>query len=218
MTISNTELLARCNQDSMETIIKQRRWRWIGHVCRREKDNIIRTALHWTPEGKRRRGRPKNTWRRTVEEEMKTLHHSWGTIQKKAQSRQEWKTFVAALRARRHSWHEWVSEVRECSFELESSKAYLSILLFDVFESLQWSKPNVCFDTNNFKSQVKIVVWVMCKKLERVHPQLVPGRNALGHLIVWICSSALLKTQINKLNNRRFYWKIKTYRQTMPRM
>ena len=47
-TISNQELLARCNQNSMETIIKQRRWRWIGHVCRRERDNITRTALHWT--------------------------------------------------------------------------------------------------------------------------------------------------------------------------
>ena len=27
--------------------------------------NITRTALQWTPEGKRKRGRPKNTWRRT---------------------------------------------------------------------------------------------------------------------------------------------------------
>ena len=99
-TISNQELLARCNQNSMETIIKQRRWRWIGHVCRRERDNITRTALHWTPEGKRKRGRPKNTWRRTVEGEMKTLQQTWGTIQRRAQNRQEWRAFVAALHAR----------------------------------------------------------------------------------------------------------------------
>jgi hypothetical protein len=72
-TISNQQLLARCNQDSMETIIMQRRWRWIGHVMRREQDNITRTALHWTPEGKRKRGRPRNTWRRTVDAELKTL-------------------------------------------------------------------------------------------------------------------------------------------------
>ena len=106
VTISNHELLARCNQDSMETIIKRRRWRWIGHVCRREQDNLTRTALHWTPEGKRKRGRPKNTWRRTVEGELKTLHHTWGTIQKLAQNRQEWRAFVAALHARRHNGHE----------------------------------------------------------------------------------------------------------------
>ena len=100
-TISNQELLAHCNQESMDTIIMRRRWRWIGHVSRREQGNIARTALHWTPEGKRKRGRPKNTWRRTVEAELKTLQHTWGTIQKLAQDRQEWRTFVAALHAKR---------------------------------------------------------------------------------------------------------------------
>ena len=58
-TISSQRLLARCNQDSMETIIMRRWWRWIGHVMRREQDNITRTALHWTPEGKEKR--PCNT-------------------------------------------------------------------------------------------------------------------------------------------------------------
>ena len=77
-TISNQHLLARCNQDSMGTIIMRRRWKWIGHVTRREPRNISRTALYWTPEGKRKKGRPKNTCRRTVEGELKTLHHTWG--------------------------------------------------------------------------------------------------------------------------------------------
>ena len=104
--ISNQDLLARCNQDSMEDIIMRRRWKWIGHVIRREPSNITRTALHWTPEGKRKRGRPKNTWRRTVEAELKSLHHTWGTIQKLARDRQKWRTFVAALRARPAYGHE----------------------------------------------------------------------------------------------------------------
>jgi len=58
-TISNQHLLAHCNQDSMGTIIMRRRWRWIGHVTRRAPGNISCTALHWTPEGKRKRGRAK---------------------------------------------------------------------------------------------------------------------------------------------------------------
>ena len=86
-TISNRHLLTCCNQDSMGTIIMQRQWRWIRHVMRREPGNIPCTALHWTPEGKRERGRPKNTWRRTVEGELKTLHHTWGTVQKLAKGR-----------------------------------------------------------------------------------------------------------------------------------
>ena len=31
-TISNPDLLARCQQEDMETIIIRKRWRWIGHV------------------------------------------------------------------------------------------------------------------------------------------------------------------------------------------
>ncbi|XP_025085353.1 uncharacterized protein LOC112558855 [Pomacea canaliculata] len=101
-TISNDELLARCGQESMTTILMKKRWRWIGHVIRGGSNSITKTALHWTPEGKHKRGRPKNTWRRTVEAEMKTLNHSWGTVGKLAQDRQKWRNFVAALRA---DWH-----------------------------------------------------------------------------------------------------------------
>ncbi|KAI4896154.1 hypothetical protein NFI96_009623 [Prochilodus magdalenae] len=104
-TISNEELLAQCGQESMTTILMKKRWRWIGHVIRGRSNSITKTALHWTPEGKRKRGRPKNTWRRTVEAEMKTLNHSWGTVGKLAQDRQKWRTFVAALRADRHNGH-----------------------------------------------------------------------------------------------------------------
>ena len=32
-----------------------------------------RTTLHWTPDRKRKRGRPRTTWRRTVESEMKAM-------------------------------------------------------------------------------------------------------------------------------------------------
>ena len=34
-----------------------------------EPDSLPRTAITWAPEGKRKRGRPKETWRRTVERE-----------------------------------------------------------------------------------------------------------------------------------------------------
>ena len=102
-TISNQQLLDQCNQESMETIIMRRRWKWLGHVMRKDEGNITRTALHWTPEGRRKRGRPKNTWRRTVEGEVKSLRHTWGTIQKLAQNREEWRSFVAALHASRHN-------------------------------------------------------------------------------------------------------------------
>ena len=85
----------------METTIKRRRWRWIGHVLRREQDDIVRTALHWTPDGKRKRGRPRTTWRRTVEDEMKDMRQTWGSLTKLAQDRSKWRAFVAALNTTR---------------------------------------------------------------------------------------------------------------------
>ena len=35
-TISNAELLSQCHQENMRTINMRRRWRWIGHVLRKE--------------------------------------------------------------------------------------------------------------------------------------------------------------------------------------
>ncbi len=94
--ISNKDLLSRCKQD-MAIIIMKSCWRWIGHVLRREDGSNIKTALHWTPDGKRKRGRPMITWRRTGEQELKSHHHTWGTIGTLACDRQKWKDFVAAL-------------------------------------------------------------------------------------------------------------------------
>ena len=55
-SISNEDLLNISNQEIVSTILLRRRWKLIGHVIRRDEDSIIKTALHWTPEGKRKRG------------------------------------------------------------------------------------------------------------------------------------------------------------------
>ena len=89
-TICNCDLLARCQQEDMEIITTRKRWR-------KDANSITKVAIHWTQEGKRKCGRPKTTWRRTVEVEMKNMNHSWGTIQRLASDRQGWRSFVAAL-------------------------------------------------------------------------------------------------------------------------
>ena len=83
--------------------IRRRQWNWIGHVLRREPNNDCRVALDWRPEGRRAVGRPKNTWRRTVEKERKKAGWSgWNEVRVIAQDRAGWKSTVAALCA---SWH-----------------------------------------------------------------------------------------------------------------
>ena len=61
---------------------------WIGHVTRQEA-SIAKTALHWKPEGKRKRGRPKITWRRTVEKESKEKGEDLGRHQAYGKRRED---------------------------------------------------------------------------------------------------------------------------------
>ena len=42
---------------------------WYGHVLRREDSHVTRRALHFLVEGQRKKGRPKRTWKKQVEEE-----------------------------------------------------------------------------------------------------------------------------------------------------
>ena len=95
--ITNEELHRRTNTTPLSIVVKKRRWRWIGHVLRMEEMAIPKVAMRWTPIGKRSRGRPKETWRRSVEKEMKNEHWSWGQVQTWARDRTQWRSLVAAL-------------------------------------------------------------------------------------------------------------------------
>lgn len=69
--ISNRDLWERTSQLPPPLQIRKRKWTWIGHTLRKEESNITRQALRWNPQGKRKRGRPRATWRRSLEQEMK---------------------------------------------------------------------------------------------------------------------------------------------------
>ncbi|XP_048753924.1 uncharacterized protein LOC125665316 [Ostrea edulis] len=101
-TISNDELYKRTNTTPLSQTIRKRKWLWIGHVCRMYPNSIPRVALKWSPTGKRKRGRPRETWRRSVEKEMKDNNWSWGQVQKWAKDRPTWKSLVTALCADKH--------------------------------------------------------------------------------------------------------------------
>lgn len=63
---SNEELLRKYNQLYMATILTRKRWIWWGHVIRKYKTSNTKVALHWTLDGKRKRRRPRTTWRRIL--------------------------------------------------------------------------------------------------------------------------------------------------------
>ncbi|XP_077870300.1 uncharacterized protein LOC144363564 [Saccoglossus kowalevskii] len=101
--VRNEELLARTGMEKLSTTVMKRRWKFIGHTLREEPTSICNTALTWAPEGKRKRGRPKTTWRRTVEKESnKAGWKSWAEARVAAADRTEWRRSVEALCATRH--------------------------------------------------------------------------------------------------------------------
>jgi hypothetical protein len=54
----------------------------------------------WSPKGKRKRGRPKEALRRTIEREAKTISLKTQDLQDLATNRKEWKTMTSALGTR----------------------------------------------------------------------------------------------------------------------
>ena len=96
--ISNKTVLQMAEAEKISDVVRRRRWSWIGHVFRREPSDDCAVALGWTPEGKRKRGRPKTTWRRMVEVERNGAGwNSWSAARRAASDRTQWKADVVAL-------------------------------------------------------------------------------------------------------------------------
>ena len=84
---SNISLWERAQQIPAEREIGMRKWRWIGHTFKKPVASTIRQALSWNPQGKRRRGRPRNTWRRDLLADTKRMGTTWNQLEAKAQDR-----------------------------------------------------------------------------------------------------------------------------------
>ena len=96
--VSTEELLKRAEMEPLSQEVMRRRWKMIGHILRKDKNCDEGIALTWAPEGRRRRGRPKTTWRRTVERErMEGGWKSWEEARTVAANRERWKCFTEAL-------------------------------------------------------------------------------------------------------------------------
>jgi hypothetical protein len=87
--ITNQELWEKTGQSEIDVEIKRRKYGWIGHTLRKSQNEIYHSVLEWNPQGRRSRGRPKATWRRTVLEECGKI--SFGELRAQARNRHRWK-------------------------------------------------------------------------------------------------------------------------------
>ncbi|KAI0240028.1 hypothetical protein LSAT2_009267 [Lamellibrachia satsuma] len=104
-TISNSELWEKTQQRPVEEEIRRRRWAWIGHSLRKPVTSTTRQALTWNPQGKRRRGRPRNTWRRDLQADTRKMGYTWNQLERMAQDRGLWRSVVDGLCPKRGDGH-----------------------------------------------------------------------------------------------------------------
>ena len=95
--ISNNDLWQCTNQERVQITIRRRKWKWIDHSLRKPVTNITRQALEWNPQGARKRGRPRKSWRRTTKQEYEDIGISWEQVKRTAQNRVRWRKTVEAL-------------------------------------------------------------------------------------------------------------------------
>jgi len=66
----------------------------IGHTLRKENNNIGKTALDWNPQGHRKKGKPRQTWKRSTLKEAEQTGKTWQEIKTAAQNRVRWTHLV----------------------------------------------------------------------------------------------------------------------------
>lgn len=76
--------------ETIEQVAKVNGMRWYGHVLRRESDHVLRKALEFEVEGVRKRGRPKLTWKKRMENESRKL----GLTEEDAMNRAKWRACI----------------------------------------------------------------------------------------------------------------------------
>ena len=87
--IWNEDMWKWAGQEPVAKQILRRKWGWIGHTPRKPSSTTCQ-ALTWNPQGKWKRGRPRNSWRRDTEAELKQHGTNWSGMTTAAQNRVQW--------------------------------------------------------------------------------------------------------------------------------
>jgi len=97
--ITNNEVRSRTQQPLLSDAVRSRCLRFFGHICRADPSQDHSWALYASTTGltkhwRRRLGRPRQTWLRTIENDLQPLNLGLATAQRRAQNRTAWQTFM----------------------------------------------------------------------------------------------------------------------------
>ena len=94
--IRNTEIRNRANIERIETLLRRRRLRWLGHIQRTENSRLPKQlVVSKIKEGKRLHGKQKQRWHDVVNADLKSLDmvSTWRT---KALNRNLWRREISS--------------------------------------------------------------------------------------------------------------------------
>ena len=80
-------------KESLDRMAPASSMQWYGHVLRKEDENVIVKALKFEVSGSIGRGRPKQTWKKQVEDEMKKN----GPVKEDASDRAKWRDVAKTI-------------------------------------------------------------------------------------------------------------------------
>jgi len=99
--VSSDVVRLRTGQPLLSDTIRQRRLFFFGHLCRadigQDHSRALRACIRGPPKDWRRRtGRPRQTWLRTVEDDLRPLNFGLATARRRAMDRPAWRLLVDA--------------------------------------------------------------------------------------------------------------------------
>ncbi|XP_057670224.1 uncharacterized protein LOC130902259 [Diorhabda carinulata] len=81
-------------QHTITEDIRMNQLRWYGHVQRMPEDRIPKQILNWAPQGRRKRGRPRLSWREGIEKDIRER----GLEEDLWEDREKWKLGIGRRR------------------------------------------------------------------------------------------------------------------------
>ena len=82
--------------ENLEHRLRKTRLRWFGHVKCRDRNIIFWRAMKLEVEGRRPVGRPKKTWNKVVEENMRNFNFT----ENMAEEGKQWRRFISCPTSR----------------------------------------------------------------------------------------------------------------------
>ena len=84
---TNAELRESLGIKDIDEVMRRSRLRWMGHVLRKDKDDWVRRSMKMVIKGKRGAGRPRMTWVKAVESDMRVK----GLMREDAEDQTKWR-------------------------------------------------------------------------------------------------------------------------------